>query len=99
MNPPPLLNQWWEIFPGASTRAPPHSAAAAGNTVYVIAVMTSLNCGVDVLCLRAVKPNTYLTLDDCLAARDRLVAQNEALRRIRLKCVPKSAALPYAKND
>jgi hypothetical protein len=26
------------------------------NTVYLIAVMSSLNCGVDVLCFRAVEP-------------------------------------------
>jgi hypothetical protein len=71
------------------------------NTVYVIAVMTSLNCGVDVLCLRAVEPDSaiYVTLDICLAARDRLVVQNDALRELRLKCVPKSSAMPYAKND
>jgi hypothetical protein len=32
-------------------------------TVYVIALMTSRNCGVDVLCLRAVEPDsaTYVT--------------------------------------
>jgi hypothetical protein len=75
-------------------------------TVYVIAVMTSLNCGVDVLCLRAVEPDptgegavTYSTLDVCLAARDRLVARNDAMRKLRLKCVPKSSVLPYAKNN
>jgi hypothetical protein len=28
------------------------------NTVYVIAVMTSLDCGADVLCLRAVEPDS-----------------------------------------
>ena len=76
------------------------------NTVYVIAVMTSLNCGGDVLCLRAVQPDstgegamTYGTLDVCLAARDRLVARNNAKRELRLKRVPKSSALPYARND
>jgi hypothetical protein len=75
-------------------------------TVYVIAVMTSLNCGVDVLCLRAVEPDstgegavTYRTLDVCLAARDRLVARNDAKRELRLKCVPKSSVLPYARNN
>jgi hypothetical protein len=42
--------------------------------------MSSLNCGVDVICLRAVKPDstgqhaqTYPTLDACIAARDRLL--------------------------
>jgi len=73
------------------------------NTVYIIAVMTSLNCGGDVLCLRAVEPDltgegvmTYGTLDVCLAARDRLVARNDAMRELRLKCVPKSSALHLA---
>jgi hypothetical protein len=72
------------------------------NTVYVIAVMTSLNCGVEVLCLRAVEPDstgeyakTYPTLDVCLAARDYFVARNDALRELRVKCVPKPSALPY----
>ena len=80
---------------------PIHYATQPVTTVYIIAVMTSLNCGVDVLCLRAVEPDsaTYVTLDACLAARDRLVAQNDALRELRLECVPKSSALPYAKND
>jgi hypothetical protein len=27
------------------------------DTVYIIAVLTSLNCGVEVLCLRAVEPD------------------------------------------
>jgi hypothetical protein len=47
------------------------------NTVFVIAVMTSLNCGVHVFWLRAVEPNstgehaqTYPTLDLWIAARD-----------------------------
>jgi hypothetical protein len=72
------------------------------NTVYVIAVMTSLNCGVDVLCLRPVEPDstgeyakTYPTLDVCLAARHHFAARNDPLRELRLKCVPKSSALPY----
>src|SRR5215470_163283 len=49
------------------------------NTVYVIAVMTSFNCGEDVICLRAVKPDstgqharTYPSQEDCIAALDRL---------------------------
>ena len=38
------------------------------NTVYLIAVMSSLNCGVDVLCFRAVEPDLrYYTQDDCIA--------------------------------
>jgi len=28
------------------------------NTVYIIAVMTSLNCGVNVLCFRSVEPDS-----------------------------------------
>ena len=65
-------------------------------SVHVIAVITSLNCGIEVLSLRAVEPDsaTYVKLDICLAARDRLVAQNDALRELRLKCVPKSSAMP-----
>jgi hypothetical protein len=50
------------------------------DALYVIAVMTSLNCGVEVLCLRAVEPDsngehaqTYSTMDNCIAARDRLL--------------------------
>jgi hypothetical protein len=38
-----------------------HRGAATAtpmNTVYVIAVMTSLNCRVDVICLRAVEPDS-----------------------------------------
>jgi hypothetical protein len=76
------------------------------NTVYVIALMTSLNCGADVLCLRAVEldsrgehAQTYSTLDLCLAARDHFVARNDSLRQLRLKCVPESSARPYAKNN
>ena len=45
------------------------------NAAYVIAVMTSLNCGIDVLCLRAVESDstgqhaqTYSTGDACIAA-------------------------------
>jgi hypothetical protein len=72
------------------------------NTVYVIAVMTSLNCGVDVLCRRAVEPDstgghaqTYPTLAACIAARDRLLAQREATHQLALRCVPEDSALPY----
>ena len=49
------------------------------NTIYLIAVVSSLNCGVEVLCLRAVERDspgehaqTYSTVDDCIAARNRL---------------------------
>jgi hypothetical protein len=76
------------------------------NTVYIIAVMTSLNCGVDVLCFRAVEPDssgharTYDTEDACVAARKRLKAQHAAMRESTLKCVrTRGSALPYVKND
>jgi hypothetical protein len=72
------------------------------NTVFVIAVMTSLNRGVDVLCLRAIEPNstgehaqTYPTLDLCIAARDRLLAPRDATDQPALRCVPEDSALPY----
>ena len=52
------------------------------NTLYVIAVMTSLNFGIEVLCLQAIEPDstgqraqTYNTEDDCVAALNRLVAK------------------------
>jgi hypothetical protein len=64
--------------------------------------MTSLNCGVDVLCLRAVendstgqRARTYPTEDACIAARDRLLIQHDAAHRLALKCVPERSALPY----
>ena len=80
------------------------------NTVYVIAAMTSLNCGVDVLCLRAVEPDstgqhaqTYNTEDDCIAARDRLIAKAESdmTRPLTpaLRCVPEDSALPYVPGE
>ena len=74
------------------------------NTAYVIAVMTSLGCGIEVLCLRAVEPDstgehtqTYSTLDASIAARDRLVAktQQEAKHQLNLRCVPEKSAHPY----
>jgi len=78
------------------------------NTVYVIAAMTSLNCGVDVL--RAVEPDstgqhaqTYNTEDDCIAARDRLMAKAERdpTRPLTpaLRCVPVDSALPYVSGE
>ena len=49
------------------------------DTLYAIAAMTSLNCGVEVLCLRAVERDspdehaqTHSTVDDYIAARNRL---------------------------
>ena len=76
------------------------------NTVYIIAVVTSINCGVDVLCFRAVEPDatgharTYDTDDACIAGLERLVAQHDAMRELTLKCVrTRASALPYVKND
>jgi hypothetical protein len=76
------------------------------NTVYIIAVMTSLNCGVDMLCFRSVEPDssgharTYDTEDASVAARERLNPQHAAVRESTLKCVRTGAsALPYVKND
>jgi hypothetical protein len=64
--------------------------------------MTSLNCGVEVLCLRAVDTDptaeharTYSTEEACIAARDRLLIEHNAARRLALKCVPERSALPY----
>ena len=77
------------------------------NTVYVIAVMTSLGCGAEVICLRAVEPDstgrharTYSTLDACIAVRDQLVAkaQMDTGRERALRCVPEDSALPYVKQ-
>ena len=52
------------------------------NTAYVIAVITSLKCGVDVLCRQAVEPDwtrehapAYSTPDACTAALNRLRAK------------------------
>jgi hypothetical protein len=64
-------------------------------TVYVIAVMTRLNCGVDVLCLRSVEPNLrYYTSDACIAALNRFMAKARH-DGLDLRCVPADAALPY----
>jgi hypothetical protein len=71
------------------------------NTVYVIAVVTSLNCGVDVLCLRAIEPDptgehaqTYSTMHDCIAALHILwaKAQHEARHQLDLRCVLEGSA-------
>jgi hypothetical protein len=74
------------------------------NTTYVIAVITSLGCGVNVLCLRAIEPDgtgqhaqTYPTPNDCIAALKRLMAevQQEAKHQLDWRCVPEKSALPY----
>jgi hypothetical protein len=53
---------------------------------YVIAVMTSLSCGLDVLCFRAIEPDStgehaqiYPSLDACIAARDRMTKAHTRL--------------------
>jgi hypothetical protein len=75
----------------------------AVNALYVIAVMTSLNCGLDVLCLRAVEPDAtgehaqmYSTPNDCIVALKRLTkTQHDAAHELDLRCVPDRSALPY----
>jgi hypothetical protein len=76
------------------------------NTVYVIAVMTSLNCGVDVICHRAIEPDStgqhaqaYPTEKACIDALNRFRAQQDAAHQLDLKCLPEETALPYVKND
>jgi hypothetical protein len=50
--------------------------SAATDAESVIAVISSLNCGIDVLCLRAVEPDLrYYTKDACIAALNRLIAK------------------------
>ena len=75
------------------------------NTPYVIAVITSLNCAVEVLCLRAIEPDStdkhartynYNTANDCVAALNRFVAkaQRDAMFIPALRGVPEKSALP-----
>jgi hypothetical protein len=73
-----------------------------GTTLYVLALMTSLNCGVDVICLRPVEADatgrhaqTYSTEEACTAARDRFSGQHDAKHHLNLRCVPENAAVPY----
>jgi hypothetical protein len=68
--------------------------------------MTSLNCGVDVICHRAVEPDstrqharTYPTEEACVDARDRFLAQHDPAHELDLKCVPDGSALSYVKNN
>jgi hypothetical protein len=75
------------------------------NTVYVIAVMTSLNCGVDVICHRAIEPDstgqhaqTYPTEEVCIDALNRFRAQHDATHQLDLRCIPEESALPFVKN-
>jgi hypothetical protein len=68
------------------------------NTVYVIAVISSLNCGVNVLCLRAVEPDVrYYTQDACIAALKRLMAKakHDTTHQLDWRCVAADSALPY----
>ena len=64
------------------------------NTVYVI--VTSLDCGADVLCLRAVELDLS-TRDACVATLNRVMAkaQHDATYQLDLRCVPADSALPY----
>ena len=74
------------------------------NTAYVIAIITSLGCGVNVLCLRAIEPDatgqraqTYPTPNECAAELNRLMAkaQHDATHQLDWRCVPEKSALPY----
>jgi len=68
------------------------------NTVYVIAVMSSLNSGIDVLCLRAVEPELrYYTQDACTPSLSRLMAnaRHGATHQLDWRCVPADSARPY----
>ena len=78
------------------------------NAAYVIAVITSLGCGVNVLCLRAIEPDatgqhaqTYPTPTDCIAALSRLIAkaQQETKHQLDWRCVPEGNALPYTPRE
>ena len=72
------------------------------NTVYLIAVMSSLNCGVDVLCLRAVEPDLrYYARHACIAALNRFMAkpQHDATHQLDLRCVPADSALDSRRSD
>jgi hypothetical protein len=64
------------------------------NSVYLIAVMSSLNCGVDVLCYRAVEPDLR---DDCITSLNRLMAKakHDATHQLDWRCVPADSAVPY----
>ena len=67
------------------------------NAVYVIAVTSSINCGVDVLCLRAVEPDLrYYTQNACIAALKRLIAKDkhDTTHQLDWRCVPADSALP-----
>jgi hypothetical protein len=76
-----------------------------GTTLYVLALMTSINCGVDVICLRAVEADasgqhaqTYPTEGACIAARVRFRGQHDNAHHLNLRCELEDAALPYDKQ-
>jgi hypothetical protein len=72
--------------------------SAATDAESVIAVISSLNCGIDVLCLRAVEPDLrYYTKDACIAALNRLMtkAKHDTTHQLDWRCVPVDSALPY----
>ena len=67
------------------------------NTVYVIAVISSINCGVDVLCLRAVEPDLrYYTQDACIVSLNRLIARakHDTTHQLDWRCVPADSRSP-----
>ena len=75
------------------------------NTVHVIVVMTSLNSGVDIICLRAVEPDstgqgaqTYDTEDACIAGRLRFLARLDATHEL-MFVVRKASALLQLKDQ
>lgn len=74
------------------------AGSAAPDAESVIAVISSFNCGVDVLCLRAVEPDLrYYTHDACIAALKRLMAKPKRITTHQRdwRCVPADSALPY----
>jgi hypothetical protein len=71
-------------------------------TLYLLALMTSIDCGVDVICLRPVKADargqhaqTYSTKEACAAGRDRFLGQHDAAHHLDLRCVLENATVPY----
>ena len=73
--------------------------SAATDAESVIAVISSLNCGIDVLCLRSVEPDLrFYTKDACIAALNRLMAKakHDTTHQLDWRCVPADSALPYA---
>jgi hypothetical protein len=68
------------------------------HTVYVIAVISSIDCGIDIPCLRAVEPDLrYYTQDACIAALNNLIAEakHDTTHQLDWRCAPADSALPY----